>query len=443
MIWKRSVSLLDYKTKILILNLFLFTIPISFILGNLVLNLNIIVLIIISLFFLKLDIFRLKLNIIDKLVIIFFSYILINGFYNNFFNFNYPKVEDQHIVLIKSSTFLRYLLLYFVLRYLVFKNLINFKLLFLIYSFVCLFVSIDVIIQFIFGRDLFGFEASGRRMPGPFNDEAIAGSFIQRFFIFVPYFVLIFSNQQKSTKSTLIFACIIISLIGVALAGNRISLVMLILILGIIFLFEKELKKILIMISIISIAAVIYVFKEPNEFRHHYKNFASDAVEIINYSKAKILNKEINNTNVHIKEIESGFLTWEENKIIGGGVKSFRWVCSNIDRSKALKIVSKRGGLNCNNHPHNYYIQLAAELGLVGILIFIVLLISLISKSIIKLNYFKNDTVSYKLLLVFFILFICEVFPLKTTGSFFTTFNSSYIFLILPFISGLLDQKRK
>ena len=33
--------------------------------------------------------------------------------------------------------------------------------------------------------------------------------------------------------------------------------------------------------------------------------------------------------------------------------------------------VSKKGNVNCNNHPHNYYLQIAAELGIVGLLLVI------------------------------------------------------------------------
>ena len=47
--------------------------------------------------------------------------------------------------------------------------------------------------------------------------------------------------------------------------------------------------------------------------------------------------------NVYIKEIESGILTWEINKYFGGGIKSFRWNCNNVDRSKMLYFVSKKG----------------------------------------------------------------------------------------------------
>ena len=40
-------------------------------------------------------------------------------------------------------------------------------------------------------------------------------------------------------------------------------------------------------------------------------------------------------------------------------------------------------------------------------------------------------------LVPFMFLFFSEIFPLKTTGSFFTTANSTYIFLILSITSAL------
>ena len=47
-------------------------------------------------------------------------------------------------------------------------------------------------IQYYFGSDLFGFKGSGRRLAGPFGNEYIAGSYIQRFFIFMPLFLPFF-----------------------------------------------------------------------------------------------------------------------------------------------------------------------------------------------------------------------------------------------------------
>ena len=37
-------------------------------------------------------------------------------------------------------------------------------------------------------------------------------------------------------------------------------------------------------------------------------------------------------------------------------------------------------------------------------------------------------------------LFISEIFPIKSTGSFFTTGNATYIFLIMAILIGLRNQ---
>ena len=47
------------------------------------------------------------------------------------------------------------------------------------------------------------------------------------------------------------------------------------------------------------------------------------------------------------------------NKIFGSGIKSFREKC------KKFLIEQKRGV--CSNHPHNYYLEVLTDLGIVGI----------------------------------------------------------------------------
>ena len=126
---------------------------------------------------------------------------------------------------------------------------------------------------------------------------------------------------------------------------------------------------------------------------------------------------------------------WQENKVFGGGIKSFYYNCKKIDYK------TKHLGL-CSGHPHNYYIQLAAELGLVG-LIFAIILFSLIFFKALKAALFELDTIEKNYLLPFLIIFIVELFPLKSTGSLFTTTNSTFIFILIPFIVGLIEKKKK
>ena len=71
------------------------------------------------------------------------------------------------------------------------KDLINFKLVFIVYSLTVFLVSVDVIIQFFIGKNLLGqVSPNDYKVTGFFQDEAIAGGFIQRFF-FISFFYTI------------------------------------------------------------------------------------------------------------------------------------------------------------------------------------------------------------------------------------------------------------
>ena len=63
-------------------------------------------------------------------------------------------------------------------------------------------------------------------------------------------------------------------------------------------------------------------------------------------------------------------------------------------------------------------------------------------------TYFLNSHGNYsKLAIPFIFLFLAEIFPFKSTGSFFTTGNSTYLFLIIGVLvaifrrDNLIDNK--
>jgi len=456
------------NAQIFLLNIAFFLIPISFVLGNSFINFNIVIILLYSLLLFKLEIFKINLTKIDVLILIFFTYVIINGILNNFLNFKFPDSPDPNIVVKKSFLYLRFLLLYFVIRFLVLKNLINFKYLFISFGFCSLLVGGDIIIQFFLGVDLFGYESTGRRLSGPFGEEKIAGSFIQRFFIFLPYsLILFFKFNNKFYLNSVLFLIFITITFGTLLSGNRIPLVLLMISFLILLVFEKNFRKNLLAIFFIFIAGFLYLTIEQKSVRSsHYQNFVKNSSQIVRYLSNRIKSGEIVGVderckkidieeqnkdlmkecskylNVYIKEIESGILTWQENKNFGGGIKSFRWNCNNIDRSKMLYFVTKKGKVNCNNHPHNYYLQIAAELGFWGLSIAALIIISILTKGIL---YFKNSNsneYNIKILMPFFVVFVLEIFPLKTTGSFFTTTNATFLFIILSFVVGLINKNK-
>lgn len=437
-------SLINNLTKENIANFLILLIPVTYIAGNLLLNLNIFILIIFIIAAYRQKVFQIKMSILDKLILIFFVYLIANGVINNFFNFNYPDAPKQNIILSKSLFFIRFILLYFVVRFLISEEIINFRMLFFVFGICSLIVSLDILIQLYFGKNLLGFEGSGRRLAGLFGDEYIAGSFIQRFFIFLIFFILIFTKIEKNKIlfNFLISLIIFLSLLGVLFSGNRIPLILCFLILTLIFIYQKSLRRIIIFLFLFFISSTFYLISVNSNISHHIKTFKIRGEQTLDYIVGRVITNEIkipDTENVYIKEFESGVLTWQENKYFGGGIKSFYWHCNNIDRNKMLKFVTETGPVNCNSHPHNYYLQIAAELGLVGI-VFIFFLFSIIMVKTFRIIHFSKYPNKYKMLIVpFFVVFIAEIFPLKTTGSFFTSTNSTFLFIIIAFIVGLLE----
>ena len=97
---------------------------------------------------------------------------------------------------------------------------------------------------------------------------------------------------------------------------------------------------------------------------------------------------------------------------------------------------------SCNSHPHNYYIDIAASLGLLGLILTILIFSIVIIKSI-TIIYSREKTSKIRdTLIPFFIIFFVEVFPIKTTGSFFTTTTGNFLFIIIAIVVGLIEMKK-
>ena len=436
----------------LINSLFSF-IPISFIAGNLVLNINILLFLLSAIFFRWKDILKIKLLTIDKLIIIFFSYVFIAGVLNNFF-FRDVNAFPDNIIVVKTIFYLRFLLFYFVIRILVEKNIINFKT-FLIFCSICsYFVCLDLIYQFNFGKDIFGFTSNDpRRLGGPFGDEMVAGSYLQRFAIFTFFLILIFFKiKNKFSLSIFLFLTFSLFLVSIIISGNRIPIILFLILMLCVFSSLKIIRKYLIPLFITITLIIGVLFNVNQNIKDHFIHFNNKVIESIDFfstiiikdKKSKIIEipgnvkgqyevtvngKLVQIPNNYIKEFNSGYQTWLNNKYIGGGIKSFHKNCQKSGISFNI--------LNCSSHPHNYYLEILSEIGMLGLIILIIIFSKIFYDNLIKRNMFKYSLEKNGLILPFIFLFLLEIFPIRTTGSFFTTGNATYIFLVMSITIAL------
>ena len=182
-------------------------IPVSFIAGNLVINLNVFVIIVSSLLIFGKEIVKIKLILLDKLIFLFFFFIIFSALHNDIYFITNDLFPEDFKTVKKSFLFLRYLFLYFSIRFLIEKKIINLKFFFISCLFSTLFVSLDIFYQFIFGKDIFGFVPTTRKFSGPFNDELIAGGYLLRFSIFFFFLIPIFYRKYYNKIFYIFFQC--------------------------------------------------------------------------------------------------------------------------------------------------------------------------------------------------------------------------------------------
>ena len=327
--------------------------------------------------------------------------------------------------------------LYLSIRLLVENNLLNFKIIFSFFSLSVLYVCIDVIIQFFSGKNLFGYPSPfEHKNTGPFIDEAIAGGFIQRFSLYLFFALIAFSSIKKLNLKiyalSLLFILVISSII---LSGNRMPLILFIVSIIVIMLTNKTIKRFLLQILILIFVISFVTISSNDTLSRYYKTFYYQTENIVSHYVYKITGMgsktPFNRTTNYIYEFDSGISTFKLNKYLGGGVKSFRFNCPK-------RKITNRERTSCNMHPHNYYLEILTDLGLFGFLIFSIMTILVIFKSYRNLFDFKNKYIFSP----FFYVFLMEVFPIKSSGSFFTTNNAVIIFFSLAGVASFCSKDK-
>ena len=422
-------------TKKNYLNLLIFLFPLSFIAGNMIVNINIILIIFSSIILFRKDLFRINYYLLDKLLFSFFFLILLTGIINDFYFYSIKLAwKGYFATVLKSFFFLKYLLLYIIFRYLIEKDLINLKYFFLSCFIGSIFVSFDIIYQFFNGDDIFGFKGIPGNLAGPFGDELIAGGYIQRFSIFGFFLIPLFYQKNLNKYLKIIIPILfLIFFTTIILSGNRMPLLLFMFAIFLIIAFNKQTRKFFLPTLIVA-TIVFYLFINFNSKAN--RNFNSFYYQIKTMSII-LVEKDFSNKNIppYLREFLSFYDTWLMHKYIGGGIKNFRYYChkrSNIDKNS--KFV-------CNMHPHNYYLEILTETGILGFSIItlafsIVLYLTLIQK------YFNKSAINNnKIIIPFIFLFLVEIFPIKSTGSFFTTGNATYLFILIGILIGLMRKE--
>ena len=472
--------------SILLINLVLAFFPISFVLGNLITNINLVLFCVLGIFHLRSKILTTKFNLPIKIIFLLFFIIFFSTSLSFIKSLYFEGYEYIHLVrLIKSVMFFRFFLMLIIIYFLNELGILNLKYFFISAVFSSLIVSLDVLYQYIFGVNIIGLISHGHHNSGFFGDELIAGGFIQNFSFFSILFVTLILKNKNYLRFILTTIIICILGISIMLSGNRMPLILFLFGLLLVFLFNNKLRKI-IPVSLICLFILFkFILSSDETMKSNYLSMYSNIQGMVsifvlepisendsekNYEtqgSSTMVTEKDQQSSLHRKKLSflndrtyrarlllTALDTWKKNKIFGNGIKSFRIDCGKLQDRDLLDesdiyeynlwmhafLKSKKNRL-CSSHPHNYYFEILTETGIVGL--FVTLMIaSLFVVFILKnFKFFKGNNIENFILLAATISLILEAFPFRSSGSIFTTNNATYIILIASII--LSHKKRQ
>jgi O-antigen ligase len=224
---------------------------------------------------------------------------------------------------------------------------------------------------------------------------------------------------------------IIIFGLSIFLTGERISFIMFLFLISLIFIFYIKIRKAVIFSLIFILSGSFIISIKNNYYKERYLNFLN------NIGTYKNLEKYHNDSFFDSQwgaHLLTAYKMYSDNNLTGIGIRQFRVICSNQNYEK---IKSKSVNIRCSSHPHNLYFEILSETGLIGFFIFVMFLF-LISIHFIKT--FKNSDKDYIYILSVytFCVFLMLFWPIRSTGSFFSNFNGSVYWLTISLLSGLL-----
>jgi len=361
----------------------------------------------------------------NKFVIFFFSfylYLILNSFIS----------YDIFRSLEKSVFYFRFALFSLCFWYLLdVDKKILFHLLKVI--FLCYFIlNVDGYFQFFFKKNLFGhplYQEDLIRVSSFFNDELVLGSYLTRFLpLFCGLIFLLWNTIDKRLK-ILFFILNTSTLVIIFLSGERAAFFLAILSYVFMILLFKKNKMMIVSSLLVSLFLILIIFKlDPDSGRVIQRTIEESGLSKIT---------GIRFTKGHDEIYQSAINIFKDNPIFGSGLRTYNLLCN--------KEIYKVSSTSCTTHPHNTYIQLLSETGLVGfffIFFVFILIIYYCIKHLILL--FKKKYLLSDFQICLFACFLITLWPITSTGNFFNNWlNCIYFYPVGIYLHTISNRKLK
>jgi O-antigen ligase len=415
-----------------ILTILLFSfLPISFIFGNSTVNFNIILLSILLLTYcfnynkwkwLKDDLFL--------SLLLLYSYLVFNSFLAHYrgFSIDYNGIDKVPDGIIRSLTFIKFILLVYAFKILIFNYEILERII-KIWLLITLIFIFDIFFETIVGKNILGYVSpDGTRIVSFFKDEMVVGGFIYFFGFVVGSFYL--SKNNDIYKKFFFILFLILIPVSVFVTGERSNFIKssVLFLLIIIFINNHKLffNKKLIFISLIAAICLLFTFNVKSNTT--YTEFLSRIkVDFTNKHPLKKFG-----TIKYLSHYDASIKIFKNYPLLGVGNKNFRIECRKDKYFNQNIMFSKN---RCSTHPHQVHFELLSEHGLIGYFIILFILIRFVIRNI-YLYRINGDNFNLNCIFILSLFFV----PLLPGSGIFGTFNGTLFWIVFS-LSNLRLKK--
>ena len=357
-------------------------------------------------------------NFLFKIIFIFYLWILICSLFS----------ENIIFSLSTSVFYIRFLIFSVAVFFFLEKDAELPRKVFFSFSFFFIILISDSFFQYFTNYNILGWQVyEDGRISSFFGKELILGSYFSRL---LPFFLgLYFINIKFLKKNRILnFICLIIILSAVFcifISAERASV--LFFFISFFSLFFLLLKNRLI----IFLAILVMLFSFLIDYIYKNKTYLRLVNHTVSQFESRVEEKNFNFFNfvpiAHRDLYKTAFNMFNNNKLFGIGPRAFRVECNKSEY--------KSGSLSCSTHPHNTYLQLLAETGLVGFLIILFIFLTVIYNFIKHLFLkFKNKILFSDPQLCFLSMIFITLWPLVPSGNFFGNWLNVIYYFPLGFI---------
>lgn len=347
-----------------------------------------------------------------KFLIVIWFYLILNAVLAN----------SISLAMSRGLFFLRFILLAFAISE-TFKNEKFKKLICTFWLTIIIITFLDIYFEFFFGRNILGNISDYQGRISSFTGKELKiGHYMLAIFL-IPFSYFIDKNQNVKINFILLFilSLVLSSIIATGERSNTIRAIFCYFTL--IFLLKNNYffftKYIILFLSLI----LLYLgINNVNKIKSRYVEIIENAHEPISLLKESL----------HGAHYSAAWKIFKNYPYFGVGNKNFRIECQKqIYLDQDYKYTKSR----CTTHPHQIYLELLSELGILGSLLIITFVTFVVTKSMYL--YFKN----YNLIILAPSLYVISIFiPFLPSGSFFTSFGATLFWLNIGVILSTTNK---